>query len=100
LILPNVETPKKDLLPELTAAPRAHNRGRSPAENCAKIRDLGFTTSKRITMYGERFQVISDPFEEGLCTVVRALSGNDPTIRILHLPTAILVGLSDRFPKN
>jgi hypothetical protein len=51
-------------------------------------------------MYGERFQIISDPFEEGLCTVVRALSGNDPTIRILHLPTAILVGLSDRFPKN
>jgi len=74
--------------------------GRSPAENCARIRDLGFTTSKHIKMYGERFELVSDPFEEGLFTAVFALSGNDPTIRTLRLPTAILVGLSDRFRKN
>jgi hypothetical protein len=90
----------KDILPELTGALKTHHRGRSPAENCARLRHLGFTTSKHIKMYGERFKLVSDPFEEGLCTVVHALSGNDPTIRTLHLPTAILIGLSDRFQKN
>jgi hypothetical protein len=73
---------------------------RSPAEKCAKIRDLGFTTSKHIKMYGERFELVSDPFEVDACTAVRARSGNDPTIRILRLPTAILLGLSDRYRKN
>jgi hypothetical protein len=87
-------------MPELTGALKTATSGRSPAENCARIRDLGFTTSKHINMYGERFELVSDPFEEGTCTSVRARSGNDPTIRILRLPTAILIGASDRFQKH
>jgi hypothetical protein len=83
-----------------TSALMTHHHRRSPAENSARIKDLGCKTSKHIKMYGERFEIISDPFEEGLCMVVRALSGNDPTVRILHLPTAILVGLSDHFLRN
>lgn len=93
--LPQVDAATKDINPK----PTTHSR-RSPAENSARIRDLGFTTSKHIKMYGERFELVSDPFEEGLCTVVNVLSGNDPTVRVLHLPTAILVGSSDRFQKS
>ena len=93
--LPQDDTATNDIKPK----PTTHHR-RSPAENSARIRDLGFTTSKHIKMYGERFELLSDPFEEGLCTVVRVLSGNDPTVRILHLPTAILVGTLDRFQKS
>ena len=48
-------------------------------------------------MYGERFEIVSDPFDEGDCVAVRATSGNDPEIRTLRLPIAILVGLADRF---
>jgi hypothetical protein len=96
VILPKGDVSTKDLRPE-----RSTTRGRrSPAENSARIRELGFTTSKHINMYGERFELVSDPYEEGLCTVVRVLSGSDPTVRILRLPTAILVGASDRFQKN
>jgi len=51
-------------------------------------------------MYGERFELVSDPFEEDACIAVHARSGNDPTIRTLRLPAAILLGLSDRFRKN
>jgi hypothetical protein len=51
-------------------------------------------------MYGERFEIVSDPFNEGDCIAVRATSGNDPAIRTLRLPVAILVGLSDRFLKR
>ncbi len=99
MILPKIDVPMNDL-PELAGTLKTHHCGRSPAENCARLRDLGFTTSKHIKMYGERFELVSDPFEEGLCTVVHALSGSDPTIRTLHLPTAILLGLSDRFRRN
>jgi hypothetical protein len=99
LILSEVDSPKKAILPELACARRPATSGRSAAENCARIRDLGFTTSKHIKMYGERFELVSDAFVEGTWTSVCALSGNDSTIRILRLPTAILVGSSDRFRK-
>jgi hypothetical protein len=29
-------------------------------------------------MYGERFEIVSDPFNEGNCIAVHAISGNDP----------------------
>ena len=51
-------------------------------------------------MYGERFEIVSDPFDEDDCVAVRATSGNDPEIRTVRLPIAILVGLADRFPKR
>jgi hypothetical protein len=52
-----------------------------------------------IKMYGERFEIVSDPFDEGDGIAVRATSGSDPEIRTLRLPIAILVGLADRFLK-
>ena len=79
-----------------TDSPDVPAVGRPPAENCARIKDLGYIASKHITMYGERFELVSDPVEEGDCIVVQVLSGNDPTIRRLQLPVSILLGLSDR----
>jgi hypothetical protein len=73
---------------------------RIASDSCARIRDLGFTASVHMRMYGERFEIVSDPFTEGDCIAVRATSGNDPEIRTLRLPVAILVGLSDRFLKR
>ena len=74
--------------------------GRSRSETCTRIRDLGFTASRHIKMYGERFEIVSDPFSDGDCIAVHAISGNDPKIRTLRLPTAILVGVADRFLKR
>jgi hypothetical protein len=70
------------------------------SDSCAKIRDLGFTASVHIKMYGERFEIVSDPFDEGDCIAVRAISRNDLVVRTLRLPIAILVGLADRFLKR
>jgi hypothetical protein len=97
LIPIKVDGPAKDILSATTDAQEAPNSERSAPENCARIRDLGYTTSKHVKMYGERFDLVSEPFEEGACTAVHALSGNDPTIRTLRLPVSILVGLSGRF---
>ena len=69
------------------------------SDSCVKIKDLGFIPSMHIKMYGERFEIVSDPFDEGDCVAVRATSGDDPEIRTLRLPIAILLGLEDRFPR-
>lgn len=74
-------------------------RTRSPSESCAKIKNLGFTPSSHIKMYGERFEIVSDPFVEGDCVAIHVITGNDPKIRTLRLPIAILLGLADRFRK-
>jgi hypothetical protein len=73
---------------------------RASADNCRKIRELGFTTSRHINMYGEHFELVSDPFDEGEYTAVRALSETDQTIRTIRLPVALLMGVADRFPKQ
>jgi hypothetical protein len=79
-----------------TDAPDALSLSRTPADNCARIKGLGYTVSKHIKMYGERFELVSDPFQEGDCTMVQVISGNDPTIRTVQLPVSILLGFSDR----
>ena len=98
MIPPTDDVHMPDILP---VPPEALNTHRpSSAENCVRIRELGFTTSKHIKMYGERFELVSEPFQEGAGTAIHARGGNDPTIRTVHLPVSILIGLSDRFRKN
>jgi len=84
-------------LPTLTAIHNAPRRERTAAENCAKIRKLGFTTSRHIKMYGQALELTSDPFEEGGHTAVRVVSKADQTERTVHLPVSILVRLADLF---
>ena len=87
------------LKPDSTAIAEGQSLGSLPSGSCARIRDLGFTRSKHIKMYGERFEIVSDPFREGDCVAVHAISETDPEIRTLHLPTTILVGSGNRFLK-
>jgi hypothetical protein len=97
LIPPKVDALMKSVFPAQAVALTMDVSCALPSENCTKIRGLGFTASKHIKMYGERFELVSDPFDEDGCTVVHVISGNDPKIRTLRLPVAILVGLSGRF---
>jgi hypothetical protein len=73
---------------------------REGTDSCVKIKGLGFKTSTHIKMYGQRLEIVSDPFDEGDGVAVRATSGDDPEVRTLRLPTAILVGRADRFLKQ
>ena len=95
MTLPKLDVPKEPISPATTDAPKIHATGQSPSENCTRIRDLGFTASKHIKMYGERFELVSDPFVEGDFTTVRAISGGSPQGRAVRLPVSILVGLKD-----
>jgi len=69
------------------------------SEDCAKIKELGYRSSGHIHMYGERFDIVSDPFPLGNGIAVLVTTVKDPTKRTLRLPISILTGLKDLFPK-
>ena len=62
--------------------------------------DFGYIAGKRVTLYGEHFEIASDPFIDGNWVAVRVISENDPTIQTIRLPVSILVSLTDLLPKH
>jgi hypothetical protein len=70
---------------------------RSPSENCARIKKLGYIVGKHVNLYGEHIELVSDPFEDGDCVAVHAVSGNNPTERTIDLPVTLLSGWEDLF---
>lgn len=100
MILPKLSVPNEPVSPAATAALKAHPGGHTPSETCARVRKLGFKSSTHIKMYGERFELVSDPFVEGDFTSVHAISGGSPQGRALRLPVSILVGLPDLFQQK
>ena len=69
----------------------------SSSENCARIKKLGYIVGKHMDLYGEHIVLVSDPFVEGDCVAVHAISGNDPTVRTIDLPQSLLAGWEDLF---
>ena len=68
---------------------------RSPSENCARIKKLGYIAGKHVNLYGEHMELVSDPFEDGDCIAVRAVSGSNTTERTIDLPVSLLSGWKD-----
>jgi hypothetical protein len=75
-----------------------YDSDRSPAETCSRIKGLGYGIAGRINLYGQRFQIVSDPFPDGEGISVHVITANDSTRRPLRLPVSILIGLKDLFP--
>jgi len=69
----------------------------STADNCARIKKLGYIGGKYMDLYGEHLELVSDPFEEGDSVAVHAVSKSDPTERTIELPVTILAGWNDLF---
>lgn len=65
-----------------------------------RIMNLGYVAGKHVNLYGEHFEILSDPFVDGTWVAVRVISENDPTIQTIRLPVSILVGLTDLLPKD
>ena len=59
-------------------------------EVCASVKRLGYGTKQHIRLYGEEFEVISDPFPEagGIAVSVKTKKGN--RIRVIQLPATVL----------
>ena len=61
--------------------------------------ELGYIAGKRVTLYGEHFEIASDPFIDGNWVAVRVISENDPAIQTIRLPVSILLGLTNLLPQ-
>jgi hypothetical protein len=59
-------------------------------EVCASVKRLGYGARQNIRLYGEEFEVISDPFSEagGIAVRVEAKKGNRG--RVIQLPATVL----------
>lgn len=62
----------------------------SVAEICASVKRLGYGVSQSIRLYGEEFEVISDPFPEAGGIAVSVKTRKDQEVRIMQLPATVL----------
>jgi hypothetical protein len=62
----------------------------SVLEICARVKHLGYTTSGRIRLYGEEFEVVSEPFPEADGIAVHVKSKANPKVRVLQLPATVI----------
>ena len=63
-------------------------------ELCERLKALGYTHRKRIRMYGEEFDLTSDPIADGNGFAVEAISRKSGDARILRIPLSILQMIS------
>jgi len=75
----------------------ASRNSNSPSvlEICANVKRMGYAASSQVRLYGEDFEVLSDPFPDAGGIAVHAKAKNDSKVRVLRLPATIVqsVGL-------
>ncbi|MGA9528488.1 MAG: hypothetical protein WBS24_10260 [Terriglobales bacterium] len=70
----------------------------SVVDICDRVKHLGYKISGRIRLYGEEYEVISDPFLEAEGVAVRVKSAKNPTERVLHLPATVVQNAKNHQP--
>jgi uncharacterized protein (UPF0548 family) len=65
---------------------------------CNRVKHLGYTVSGKVRLYGEEFEVVSDPFPADDGIAVRVKSQKNPAVRVLQLPSTVLQGVRRRKP--
>lgn len=60
------------------------------ADICEKLKKLGFARSNHIKLYGEQFQLVSDPFPHETGIAVEAADSDGKPSRTVKLPLSIL----------
>jgi hypothetical protein len=59
-------------------------------EVCAQIKHIGFAASKRVRIYGEEFEVLSDPFPSANGIAIHVRSQRTSETRVLQLPATMI----------
>ena len=62
----------------------------SIAEICASVKRLGYGINQSIRLYGEEFEVTSDPFPESGGIAVNVRTKESDGIRAVQLPATVL----------
>ncbi len=59
-------------------------------EVCARIKQFGYAMSQKIRIYGEEFEVLSDPFASDGGIAIHVRSKRTSQTRVLQLPATIV----------
>jgi hypothetical protein len=59
-------------------------------EVCVKLQSMGYAQSKRIRIYGQEFEAVSNPFPSGNGIAIQALAQRETQARTLRLPLPIV----------
>ena len=62
---------------------------------CASVGQLGYVAHRRVRIYGEDFELLSDPFPDNNRIAIRARA-KDSSIRTLRLPLTLAQGGRER----
>jgi len=68
----------------------------STTEICEGVKRLGYGTRQNIRLYGEEFEVISDPFPEAGGIAVNVRTKKNEAIRVVQLPATVLQSVKGR----
>jgi hypothetical protein len=59
-------------------------------EVCDQLQRMGYAQSKRIRIYGQEFEVISNPFPHGDGIAIQAFSKQETQARTVQLPLPVV----------
>jgi hypothetical protein len=59
-------------------------------EVCVQLQKMGYAESKRIRIYGQEFEAVSNPFPNGDGIAIRAFSKRETRERTLQLPLPVV----------
>jgi hypothetical protein len=80
----------------MTNIESGHLESPSVWESCARVKQMGYTTSGRVRLYGEEFEVVSEPFPEDNGIAVQVKSRKNPNVRVLRLPSTVVQSVKRR----
>jgi hypothetical protein len=65
-------------------------------EDCARIKYLGYAASRHVRIYGEEYELLSDPFPQANLIAIRAKAKRDSSVRVITLPVTITQSVKRR----
>jgi hypothetical protein len=65
------------------------------AEVCAQIKRSGYAPSQVVRIYGEEFEILSDPFPKDAGIAVQVRSRRTSQVRSLQLPATLMPRAND-----
>ena len=66
------------------------------ADICAQIKQSGYAQSQVVRIYGEEFEILSDPFPHEAGIAVRVRSRRTAQVRSLQLPAMLVRRANDK----
>jgi len=69
-------------------------------EVCDQLQRMGYAQSKRIRIYGQEFEVVSNPFPHGDGIAIQAFSKRETQTRTLRLPLPVVQMVTRQKRKN